>query len=386
MTDADAAATSRAAGAPSARPELPRVAAGFRIPGRYRDARRHGQGHIHETWLARFDDGGGCTRWLLQRLNTAVFRAPERVMENLERVCAHLERRLAAEGVPDVARRSLRLVPARDGGSAVRDAAGGWWRAFHFIEGTESLEVARGPDDARAAAEAFGRFQARLADLPPPRLHETIPGFHDARRRFEALLRASRTDPLGRAAGCSEELAWALAREAWVDLLAEAAARGELPERVTHNDTKLDNLLFDRRSGEALCVIDLDTVMPGLSAFDFGDLVRTTVSEAAEDEPDLARIRVRPERMEAVAEGWLRGTGGLLEPAERDVLVLAGMVMTFVVGLRFLADHLEGDRYFRVARPGHNLQRARAQLRLAGELERARASLEARVARLTRPG
>jgi aminoglycoside phosphotransferase (APT) family kinase protein len=296
------------------------------------------------------------------------------------RVTAHVLAALERAGAPERERRALRLVPARDGAPCWRDPAGETWRTWRYIEGASSRDVVRHPREAAAAAEAFARFQAQVADLPPPRLHETIPRFQDARARFEQLVAAARADAAGRLAGCRRELDFVLAREPMVDRLNDLRAAGTIPERVTHGDTKINNVLLDDASGEALCVIDLDTVMPGVAVYDFGDLARTAATRAAEDERDLRRVRVDRELFAAIAGGWLRGAGALLWPAERAELVFAARLLPLVIGARFLADHLAGDRYFRCDRPGHNLDRARAQLALAADFERCAGELEELVA------
>jgi aminoglycoside phosphotransferase (APT) family kinase protein len=378
VASSDTIGTGSAADAPA---RWRAVAEAFDLPGRWLGSRPYGSGHINETVLAVCDDGAGPVRFVQQRINGRVFRAPAQVMENIARVTAHLLAALEREGAPERERRALRLVPARDGRPFWVDAEGETWRTWRFVEGATSRDVVRGPGDARAAAEAFGRFQARLADLSGPRLHETIPRFQCARTRFEQLLAAVRADARGRLAACRAEVDFALAREPMVDRLAALHASGALPERVTHGDTKINNVLLDERTGEGLCVIDLDTVMPGLALYDFGDLVRTAATRAAEDERDLARVRVEPELFAAIVEGWLAGAGDLLSPAERAEMAFAGRLLPLVIGMRFLADHLAGDAYFRVHRPGQNLDRARVQLRLVAEMEREAGRLEEVVGR-----
>jgi hypothetical protein len=337
----------------------------------------YGSGHIHDTFLVVFEQDGRPVRFVQQRLNTRVFHDPHAVMENVRRVTEHQRVALERAGVADTERRALRLVPARERGFEYVDTEGGFWRTFAFIEGASSQDVIRSPEDARVAAEAFGRFQAMLADLPAPRLAETIPHFHDARARFEALEAAAAHDALDRLDGCRAELDGFRRNEPLLDRLDRLHAEGLLPERIAHNDTKLNNVLTDDRTGEALCVIDLDTVMPGLVLHDFGDLVRTATSPTPEDERDLSRIDVQPAMLAALARGYLDGAGGFLTPAERDELVFSGILVTLVVGMRFLTDHLEGDGYFRAHRPGHNLDRARSQLRLAERILSRRDELEA---------
>lgn len=352
------------------------VAEAFSIPGRWIASEPLRTGWINETWIARFDDAGRSRRYVQQRINAQVFREPARVMENVARVTAHLLAALERSGAPERERRALRLVPARDGAPCWVDAAGETWRTWHFVEGASSRDVVASPAEAAAAAEAFARFQAHVADLPGPRLHETIPDFQNARARFEQLAAAVGAAAAGRLAGCRPELAFAQAREPLVDRLNQLAAAGVLPERVTHGDTKINNVLFDDASGEALCVIDLDTVMPGFAVYDFGDLARTAATRAAEDERDLSLVRVETDLFSALAAGWLRGAGPLLLPAERAELVFAARLLPLVIGMRFLADHLAGDRYFRCDRPGHNLDRARVQFALAADFERRAGELE----------
>lgn len=355
------------------------VAEAFAIPGRWLGSTPLRTGWINETLVAVFEEDGRPVRYVQQRINRAVFPAPERVMENVARVTAHVLAKLEREGAPERERRALCLVPGRDGAPCWRDPAGETWRTWRYVEGASSRDVVGTPAEAGAAAEAFARFQAQVADLPGPRLHETIPGYQDARLRFEQLLAAVRADAAGRLAGCRVEVDFVAAREPMVDRLNDLRAAGALPERITHGDTKINNVLLDDRTGEALCVIDLDTVMPGFAVYDFGDLARTAATRAAEDERDLARVRVDPELFAAIAAGWLRGAGDALAPAERAELVFAARLLPLVIGMRFLADHLAGDRYFRCDRPGHNLDRARAQLALAADFERRAGELEERI-------
>jgi len=349
---------------------LREVAGAFAPPGRWLRSTPFGSGHINTTLLAEFETPRGLARFVQQRINRAVFREPARVMENLVRVVAHQRAALAREGARDPERRVLTLVPARDGASCYVDSRGDTWRTVELIAGAHGEDVARGPGDARAAAHAFGRFLAQLADLPPPRLHETIPRFHDGRLRLEQLDDALRADAVGRLASCRAEVAFALAREPLLARFEGLKRSGAAPERVAHNDTKLNNVLLDDATGEGLCVIDLDTVMPGSALTDFGDLARSAATRAAEDERDLSRVRVEADLFAALADGFVRGAGATLSAAERSALPFGALLMTYVIGLRFLADHLRGDTYFRVHRAGHNLDRARTQLALVADYER----------------
>ncbi|MFI5318200.1 MAG: phosphotransferase [Myxococcota bacterium] len=358
---------------------LREVASAFELPGRWLRSTPFGSGHINTTVLAEFETAHGVARFVQQRINGAVFREPARVMENFARVIAHQRRALEREGARELERRVLTLVPARSGAGGYIDSRGDTWRTTPLIAGAHSEDVARGSADARAAALAFGRFLAQLADLPPPRLHETIPRFHDARLRFEQLTEAVRRDAAGRLAGCRAEVELALGREPIVARFEALKRDGALPERVAHNDTKLNNVLLDDASGEGLCVIDLDTVMPGCAITDFGDLARSAATRAAEDERDLSRVRVETDLFAALADGFVRGAGPSLCAAEHAALPFGALLRIYVDGIRFLADHLRGDTYFRVAREAHNLDRARTHFARVADFERRQDELAALV-------
>jgi Ser/Thr protein kinase RdoA (MazF antagonist) len=326
-------------------------------------------GHINDSWLAAWDGPGGLRRFLLQHVNRFVFRQPEKVMENMVRLTHHVATRLAGEAVTEPERRGLRLVPTRDGATHHRDPDGEVWRLLVWIEGTRSTERAENPAEARAAAGAFGHFLRQIADLPGPPLHETIPDFHDTPGRLVALEGAAAADRAGRVGSVKAEVAAVLDRRSLGHSLAEGVARGELKLRTSHNDAKISNVLFDDRSGEPLCVVDLDTVMPGLALHDFGDLVRSGGSDSAEDERDLERVSIRVPVFEALARGFTEGALEALSPFERSLFPTAARVITLEQAARFLTDHLEGDPYYRIDRPNHNLDRARTQIRLVESLE-----------------
>jgi Ser/Thr protein kinase RdoA (MazF antagonist) len=321
-------------------------------------------GHINETYMATYNQGGTLVRYIHQKVNQSVFREPLAVMDNVLRVTAHLRRRLEEENARDVTRKALTIVPARNGKAFYQNGAGDFWRTFVFVERAQTFESVQSPRQAFEAGRAFGRFQHLLVDLPGQRLFETIPHFHHTRRRFDALLKAVETDPYNRATVAAPEIDFALKHEPIVDTLILALDRGELPERVAHNDTKFNNVMLDWETGEALCVLDLDTVMPGLVLYDFGDMVRTTTSPTLEDEKDLSKVQVQISMFEALTRGYLEATAQFLTPAERTQLVLAGKLITLTIGLRFLTDFLSGDKYFRIHRPEHNLDRARTQFKL----------------------
>jgi aminoglycoside phosphotransferase (APT) family kinase protein len=356
--------------------DLRSVAAGFAIPGTFVDAHPHGSGHINETFVARFEQGAERRRYIFQRLNRRVFPDPLAVMDNLQRVLSHLQAAWSATEVRHKTRRVQRLIPARTGAAYGSDADGEIWRCFDYIENSRSFDVAESPEQVRQAAFAFATFQKLLRDLPAPRLHETIPGFHDTPRRWRDLVAAVEADAANRAAGARTEIDFALKREAWCGVLLDRQAAGVLRERVVHNDTKLNNVLLDEATGEALCVIDLDTTMPGLSAWDFGDLVRSAGHRADEDETDPRQASVDVALFRALVEGWRSALGPDFPVEEAAALLPGARVITLECGMRFLADHLSGDRYFKVRRPGQNLDRCRMHWALLRSLEQREEELE----------
>ena len=345
------------------------MASAFGIEGDLASAAPYGSGHIHDTFLAVYRSGAGEGRFIHQRLNRRVFPRTDLVMRNVAAVTRHLRRRLVAEATDDLDRRVLTLVPARDGAEYAIDAFGHWWRTYVFIDGTRSVDTAEAPGQAFEAARAFGDFQRLLLDYDGPEVEETIPRFHHTRSRFEDFRRALSRDAASRAREAADEVRFALAHEAIVDRLLDLLASGQARTRLTHNDTKLNNVLLDGDTGQALCVIDLDTVMPGLPLYDFGDLVRTATATAAEDERDLSRVSVDEDLFEAVTAGYLSSAGPLLSAAEKEHLAFAARLIVFEIGLRFLTDFLEGDSYFKVHRLGHNLDRCRAQFKMVRVLE-----------------
>ncbi len=348
----------------------------FSVEGRLVSLEPQPGGHINHSWMAVWEGAGGRRRFLLQHINRFVFRRPEEVMENMVRLTRHVTSHLARASVPDPERRVLRLVPTRDGASHHREPDGEVWRLLVWIERTRSTERAESPAEAGAAAAAFGHFLSQIAGLPGPPLHETIPHFHDTPARLAALDRAVTADSAGRVAGAGPEIEAILDRRPLARAFEDRVARGEMALRPTHNDAKIANVLFDAGTGEPLCVVDLDTVMPGLAPHDFGDMVRSMVSDAVEDERDLSRVEVRVPVFEALARGFTEAAGASLSPLERSLLPTGGLVITLEQAARFLTDHLEGDPYYRVTRAGHNLDRARTQIRLVQSLESHGAELQ----------
>jgi hypothetical protein len=353
----------------SKRYDLKEIGSAFGLAGAYLDGAPYGSGHINDTFAVAYRQGGARVRYIHQRINQRVFQDVPALMSNIERVTVHVRAALARAGVRDP-RSALTLVPASDGRSFHRDVEGDYWRTYVFIEGARTYDVIESDRQAFEAARAFGRFQALLADLPPPRLHETIPDFHHTPRRFAAFEAALDADAHGRAASCRAEIDQFLAWKPEASRLMALRESGQLPERVTHNDTKLNNVMLDDATQEGICVIDLDTVMPGLSLYDFGDMVRTATNSGAEDERDLAKVGCRLDMFEALARGYLETARAFLSPLELANLAFAGRLLTMECGVRFLTDHLKGDVYFKIKREGHNLDRCRTQLKLVQEMIR----------------
>jgi aminoglycoside phosphotransferase (APT) family kinase protein len=351
-------------------PDLHTVASCFDLPGRFMSGAPHGSGHINDTFAVGFDDGGNRVRYVLQRVNHEVFKDVPAVMENVDRATRHITASLERQDVPDRSRRSMTLIPARDGSTYHVTPGGDYWRAFHFIEGATSYDVLTTHNQAYEVARAFGSFQTMLADLPEPPLHETIPRFHDGPDRFRAFVDAVEQDPLNRADGARPEIAFLMENAAAFDRLPALISSGALPLRATHNDCKSNNVLIDDATGEGICVIDLDTLMPGLVLYDFGDMVRTSTCAVAEDSQDLDRVQMDLERFKYLTHGYLASAGEFLTPAEMEQLVFAGRVITLTIGARFLTDHLLGDTYFKTHRPNHNLDRSRVQFALVRSILR----------------
>lgn len=333
-------------------------------------AEPYGNGHINDTYVAvRTDKDGGRRRYIAQRINHTIFKNVPALMDNIDRVTKHIgaKDRAANPGVPS---RALTLIPALDGKPYAQDAQGGYWRVYDFIEGSHTVDRVTSEGEAREAAVAFGAFQALLADLPGERLQETIPNFHHTRSRFENLRRAVNEDKMGRVKEARPEIDFAFAREADADVLIDLLAKKQISERVTHNDTKINNVMLDDSTGRAVAVIDLDTVMPGLPLHDFGDLVRTSACSAAEDDPNPANMHLVLPYYRALLEGYLSSeVGGVLNATERELLWFGGKMMSYEVGIRFLTDFLQGDVYFKTKHPRHNLERSRTQLALVKSIE-----------------
>ncbi len=327
-----------------------------------------GFGHVNDTYQLTFDQGGIRLHYTLQRINKNVFTQPEKVMENVDRVTQHILSKIRLNH-EETRRRTLRLLRTADNKPYVYDRNGDCWRAYVFVEHARAYEVLETPTQAYHVAEGFGRFQKQLIDLPGPRLHETIKDFHHTPKRIEALQAAIKADPLGRCAAIQKEIDFVLSRQEEAAELIKLHQAGDIPERITHNDTKANNILIDDLSGDAMCVLDLDTVMPGLSLYDFGDMVRSGTNPADEDEVDLDKVFMRFDMYEALVRGYLVGADSLLTATEKASLPLAGKIITLEIGVRFLTDYISGDKYFKIHRPGQNLDRARNQFKMVSSIE-----------------
>jgi Ser/Thr protein kinase RdoA (MazF antagonist) len=342
----------------------------FQIDGEFSGSTTHGSGHINDTYCITFHQAGVPVRYILQRINHSIFKNPIALMENIQRVTSHLAAKVSGE--PDRNRLVLTLIPTRDERTCHVDADGNYWRTYRFIENARTYDAVESADQAFQAAKAFGRFQKLLVDLPAPRLHDTIKDFHDTPKRFKAMEQAITSDVADRAILAKPEIEVAFAHYSITTALLDA----NLPERITHNDTKFNNVMFDDATGEGICIIDLDTVMPGLALHDFGDMVRTATSPAEEDEQDLSKVTMQFSMFEALVRGYLASAGDFLTKAEKQHLVFSGKLMTFEQGIRFLTDYLRGDAYYKVSHDEHNLHRCRTQFKLLESIERQEESMD----------
>ena len=346
--------------------KLQNVVASFEFEGNVLEAKPFGSGHINDTLLLTTDQA----QYILQRMNTSIFKDPQGLMENVFGVTEYLRKEIAAQG-GNPALETLTFIKTKDG-DLFYNGEEGAWRSYRFQNTLMALNACRSPKDFYESGKAFGRFQSLLTDYPAETLHEIIPHFHDTPDRMRQLKEAIANNAADRLDSVKEEVEFALAREESARLVMDLQKEGVLPLRVTHNDTKLNNVLLDPETGAGTCVIDLDTVMPGMAIFDFGDSIRFGASTAAEDEQDL---------FDAYTKGFLEGCNNVLTPAVRDLLPTGAWMMTFECGIRFLADYLNGDVYFKTAYPEHNLVRAHTQFKLVREMEEKQDQMQAIVAK-----
>lgn len=341
----------------------------FAIGGALEKLTAYGNGHINKTYLSEWTEAGTRRRYIHQRINEKVFARPHDLMRNIALVTGHIREKAAKDGRGDPARSTLTIVPAENGDPLIQDRHGGWWRTYFFIDGSRSLELASTPDDARLLGESIAQFQNDMSDFSCASLYETIPSFHDMEKRYAFYRKILSMNQFGRTGEAKEEIDFMAENESRGAILARALRSGELPVRTCHNDAKINNILIDSRSSESLCVIDLDTVMGGTVLFDFGDLVRTACASSAEDKPDLSKQDFRIDFFRSLLSGYLSRAGSFLVPSELALLCEAGRNITHIMGLRFLTDFLDGDNYYHIDRPGHNLDRCRTQIALIKSMD-----------------
>lgn len=346
------------------------IASQFALKGKVAELIPYGNGHINDTYLVTTaTEDGEKTSYILQRINTCIFKEPEKLMQNISKVTDYLRRKIAEAGKDEV-RGTLTVVPTKEQKLYFADSDGNCYRVYTYIENAISLEQIERAQDFYAAAEAFGEFRYLLAEYPADTLYETIPDFHNTPKRYERFLEVLEADKMGRAQEVQAEIAFVKERSAEMGILCDALRAGEIPLCVTHNDTKLNNILLDRETGKAICIIDLDTVMPGSVLYDIGDSIRFGASTAAEDETNLELVHLDLALFECYVRGYSKGCKGTLTDREYELLPMGAKLMTLECGMRFLTDYLEGDVYFKIHRERHNLDRCRTQFALVTDMER----------------
>ena len=358
------------------RQELMEVIDNFDFDGELEEVGIYGNGHINETYRLVVTSENGTKRYILQKMNRQIFQDPAGLMENISGVTSWLRKKIQENG-GNVERETLNIVNDRTGAPYFVDKEGEYWRAYLFIEDATCFDQVESDEDFYQSALAFGNFQRLLSDYPAETLHETIPNFHNTVKRFADFKKAVAKDASGRAGDVQKEIQFVLEREQLAHTLVDLQVAGKLPLRVTHNDTKLNNIMIDNATRKGICVIDLDTVMPGLSLNDFGDSIRFGASTAAEDEQDISKVSCDLHLFEVFVKGFMEGCGGALTDLEVEMLPMGAILMTFECGMRFLADHLEGDHYFRIHRENQNLDRARTQFKLVWDMEQKLSQMKA---------
>jgi len=328
-----------------------------------------GLGHINDTFVVNcIEQNGALVRYILQRINTNIFKTPENLMGNIKHVTTYLKEKIVARGGnPD--RETLNLIKTFDGNVFYKNLSGDYWRSYKFIEGAQTYQVVENLKHFYNAGKAIGNFELLLKDYPADELFETIPDFHNTKKRYDAFVDAVNRDVMNRAKEVQAEIDFVLARGSEVSVLVDLLEEGKLPIRVTHNDTKFNNIMIDDITGEGICIIDLDTIMPGLSLYDFGDSIRSGANPAEEDEVDLSKVSMSLELFEHFTKGFLEGTNNLLTALELEYLPFSAVLITLECGMRFLSDHLNGDVYYKIHRENHNLDRARTQFKMVEDIE-----------------
>ena len=348
--------------------DLKNILPQFRFDGKYESGEELFSGNINTTYKVGFRHEGQTVHYILQHINSYVFTDPAGVMRNIQLVTEHLKAGMEAKGI-NPRGRMLELILTRDGSPLYTDEKGGFWRAYNYIENATAYDRVEKPEHFFETGRAFGEFQRQLYDFDADQLAETIPGFHDTRRRFYAFVASVAADRAGRVKDLEEEIEFFFDRRKMMSGIVKKLETGELPLRVTHNDTKINNVMLDNDTGKAVCVIDLDTVMPGSALYDYGDAIRFGASTAAEDEPDTSKISMDMGLFEQFTRGFLQETNGFLTQNELLLLPLGIKVITCELAMRFLTDYIDGDRYFKVNSPEHNLIRAHAQMKLLTDVE-----------------
>ena len=347
--------------------DLKKIFDSFTADGSFAEAVPCGSGHIHDTFRVETSEKDK-DDYILQRLNNNVFRNIPQLQENIERVTKHLYHRLLSVPGADIKRECLTLIHAKNGKSWIEDEDGNFWRMYILIPNHRSYDIVDTPDKAFEGGKAIGRFQALLTDLPGKPLYETIPSFHNVEKRIDNFMNTLKKDPVGRVKETARETAFISKRADDMRIIQKLGKEGKIPVRITHNDTKFNNILFDEND-KSLCIIDLDTVMPGHFHSDFGDAIRTGANIAAEDENDLSKIKMDIDLFGAYARGYLSETNNTLNAIEKEYLAFSPLLMTYEQALRFLTDFVDGDKYYRIHHKHHNIQRTRAQIRLLESME-----------------
>lgn len=356
--------------------EFKEIVEKFQVPETFISCEPYGEGHINDTYQVKCEG----KRYILQRMNDHVFHHPEQLMSNIVKVTEHLKKKIEENG-GDPLRETLTVIPTKEQESFFVTPDGNYFRMYDFIENAQTYQVVEQPVHFYNAAKAFGRFQKLLNDFPADELYETIPNFHHTLKRFEALKKAVAENKAGRKEEVAAEIAFAMEREKDVSILVELIAEKKIPLRVTHNDTKFNNIMIDDASGEGICVIDLDTVMPGSLLYDYGDSLRFGTNPASEDEKDLTKVYMDIELFEQFSKGFIEEMGSTLTKTEREFMPFSAKLMTFECGIRFLTDYLEGDHYFKIHYPEQNLDRTRTQFKLVADMEKKMEQMKAIVAK-----
>ena len=348
---------------------MKQILSNFKYAGEPYSCEVYGNGHINSTFKIECKDGNSVTRYILQKINSNIFPDTDALTENIENVTEFLKEKITKRG-GDVLRETLSLVPTVEGKNYYTDENGENWRSYIFIEDTVCYDKIENPKDFYNCGYAFGNFQNLLADFPAEKLHEVILNFHNTPVRYETFKKAVSADICGRAKSVRKEIDFVNAHESDMSLLTDMLKKGEIPLRVTHNDTKLNNCMFDKNTGKTICVIDLDTVMPGLRAYDYGDSIRYGATTGAEDEIDLSKVNFSLELFKSYTEGFIKACGESMSYQEALSLPIGAKIMTLECGMRFLTDYLEGDTYFKTTRENHNLDRCRTQFKLVSDMEK----------------